>query len=77
MRRAVQRHHPRGARRQGRGRRSKLPKPREIKNVLDEYVIGQERAKKMLSVAVYNHYKRLEIAPARRTMSSSPRATSC
>jgi ATP-dependent Clp protease ATP-binding subunit ClpX len=39
---------------------TKLPKPQEIKSVLDEYVIGQERAKKILSVAVYNHYKRLE-----------------
>ncbi len=39
---------------------SKLPKPREIKDILDQYVIGQERAKKILSVAVYNHYKRLE-----------------
>ncbi|GAB6040003.1 ATP-dependent Clp protease ATP-binding subunit ClpX [Endothiovibrio diazotrophicus] len=39
---------------------SKLPKPQEIKQVLDEYVIGQERAKKVLSVAVYNHYKRLD-----------------
>ena len=39
---------------------SKLPKPQEIKSVLDQYVIGQERAKKVLSVAVYNHYKRLE-----------------
>ncbi len=39
---------------------SKLPKPHEIKAVLDEYVIGQERAKKVLAVAVYNHYKRLE-----------------
>ena len=39
---------------------SRLPKPHEIKQVLDEYVIGQERAKKILSVAVYNHYKRLE-----------------
>jgi ATP-dependent Clp protease ATP-binding subunit ClpX len=38
----------------------KLPKPREIKDVLDEYVIGQEKAKKVLSVAVYNHYKRIE-----------------
>src|SRR6056297_719974 len=40
--------------------RTKLPKPHEIKAVLDEYVIGQQRAKKVLSVAVYNHYKRLE-----------------
>jgi ATP-dependent Clp protease ATP-binding subunit ClpX len=39
---------------------SKLPKPKEIKYIVDEYVIGQERAKKVLSVAVYNHYKRLE-----------------
>ncbi len=37
-----------------------LPKPQEIKEVLDEYVIGQQRAKKVLSVAVYNHYKRLD-----------------
>ena len=36
-----------------------LPKPHEIRAVLDEYVIGQEQAKKVLSVAVYNHYKRL------------------
>jgi ATP-dependent Clp protease ATP-binding subunit ClpX len=40
--------------------RDKLPKPHEIKAVLDEYVIGQQRAKKVLSVAVYNHYKRLD-----------------
>ena len=39
---------------------SPLPKPREIKETLDEYVIGQERAKKILSVAVHNHYKRIE-----------------
>jgi ATP-dependent Clp protease ATP-binding subunit ClpX len=39
---------------------TKLPKPQEIKDVLDEYVIGQQRAKKVLSVAVYNHYKRLD-----------------
>ena len=37
-----------------------LPTPHEIKNILDEYVIGQEQAKKILSVAVYNHYKRLD-----------------
>jgi len=37
-----------------------LPTPHEIKEILDEYVIGQESAKKILSVAVYNHYKRLE-----------------
>jgi len=39
---------------------SKLPIPKEIKRILDEYVIGQEQAKKVLAVAVYNHYKRLE-----------------
>jgi ATP-dependent Clp protease ATP-binding subunit ClpX len=37
-----------------------LPKPHEIKKLLDEYVIGQEQAKKKLAVAVYNHYKRIE-----------------
>ncbi|MEI6414214.1 MAG: ATP-dependent Clp protease ATP-binding subunit ClpX [Pseudomonadota bacterium] len=41
---------------------NRLPKPREIKANLDEYVIGQEVAKKVLSVAVYNHYKRMELA---------------
>ncbi|QSX78282.1 ATP-dependent Clp protease ATP-binding subunit ClpX [Agrilutibacter solisilvae] len=40
--------------------RSHLPKPREILEVLDQYVIGQARAKKTLAVAVYNHYKRIE-----------------
>ena len=38
----------------------KVPKPSEIKAVLDEYVIGQDRAKKALSVAVHNHYKRIQ-----------------
>ncbi len=37
-----------------------LPKPAEIKHVLDQYVVGQERAKKILAVAVHNHYKRIE-----------------
>jgi len=40
--------------------RSDIPKPVEIKTFLDEYVVGQERAKKVLSVAVHNHYKRIE-----------------
>ena len=42
------------------GTRNDLPKPAEILDVLDQYVIGQTRAKKVLAVAVYNHYKRLE-----------------
>ena len=41
--------------------RSSLPVPQDIKKFLDEYVIGQERTKKKLAVAVYNHYKRIEI----------------
>ncbi len=40
--------------------RSSVPKPSDIKKILDEYVIGQERAKRTLSVAVHNHYKRIE-----------------
>ena len=39
---------------------TRLPKPVEINSILEEYVIGQDRAKKILSVAVYNHYKRLD-----------------
>ncbi|MCA9522444.1 MAG: ATP-dependent Clp protease ATP-binding subunit ClpX [Myxococcales bacterium] len=39
---------------------AQIPKPAEIKSILDEYVIGQTRAKKVLSVAVYNHYKRID-----------------
>jgi ATP-dependent Clp protease ATP-binding subunit ClpX len=41
-------------------RKSTIPKPCEIKEALDEYVIGQDRAKKVLSVAVHNHYKRVD-----------------
>ncbi len=40
--------------------RAAIPKPKEIKEHLDEYIIGQERAKKILSVAVHNHYKRID-----------------
>ncbi|MFN5988273.1 MAG: ATP-dependent protease ATP-binding subunit ClpX [Dolichospermum sp.] len=40
---------------------NQIPKPREIKKYLDEHVIGQDEAKKVLSVAVYNHYKRLAV----------------
>ena len=42
-----------------------LPKPHEVKAYLDEYVIGQEKTKKKLAVAVYNHYKRIELARRR------------
>ncbi len=42
------------------GGRTHLPKPREIMETLDQYVVGQTRAKKALAVAVYNHYKRME-----------------
>ena len=50
---------------------SQIPKPREIKNHLDEHVIGQEEAKKVLSVAVYNHYKRLSILQNKTNSKSS------
>ena len=65
--RALQRHHRRGDRE---GAESfglaPVPKPAEIKTVLDEYVIGQERAKKILAVAVHNHYKRIDAKVGRR-----------
>ena len=44
----------------GKGAKSDLPVPHEIRDILDQYVIGQDTAKKILSVAVYNHYKRLK-----------------
>ena len=44
---------------------SQIPKPRELKKYLDEHVIGQDEAKKILSVAVYNHYKRLSLTEAK------------
>ena len=44
----------------GKGQKLKVPKPKEIKDYLDQYVIGQNEAKRYLSVAVYNHYKRLQ-----------------
>ena len=47
------------------GVRSALPKPQEIKTFLDEYVIGQDETKKRLSVAVYQHYKRIEMTKIR------------
>ncbi len=47
------------------GEPARLPKPREIARVLDEYVIGQEAAKKALAVAVYNHYKRIQLEKSR------------
>jgi ATP-dependent Clp protease ATP-binding subunit ClpX len=43
-----------------RDQKLRIPRPSEIKGILDEYVVGQERAKKTLAVAVHNHYKRIE-----------------
>jgi ATP-dependent Clp protease ATP-binding subunit ClpX len=49
-----------------------IPKPKEIKDYLDEHVIGQERAKKILSVAVYNHYKRLSLVQTKKQGNDQP-----
>ena len=51
---------------------SQIPKPREIKNYLDENVIGQDEAKKVLSVAVYNHYKRLSFIRSKNSGKHPP-----
>ena len=50
---------------------STIPKPAQIKKVLDEYVIGQDRAKKILAVAVHNHYKRIDHKQAPPTLAGS------
>jgi ATP-dependent Clp protease ATP-binding subunit ClpX len=50
---------------------NQIPKPREIKKYLDEHVIGQDEAKKVLSVAVYNHYKRLSFTQSKSTGKAS------
>ena len=54
-----------------------VPPPKEILAQLSEYVVGQEQAKKVLSVAVYNHYKRINTTAPSATTSSWRRATSC
>ena len=66
-----------GTRRPGRSNKSKMvlgqiPKPTDIKHHLDNHVIGQHSAKKVLSVAVYNHYKRLSVDQAKDSDKSSP-----
>ena len=63
---------------QGKGRfkMKAVPKPVDIKKYLDQYVIGQDEAKRFLSVAVYNHYKRLQQPPRTRMVWRSRRAIS-
>ena len=59
------------------GAKSDLPVPHEIRDILDQYVIGQDLAKKILSVAVYNHYKRLKNAHQERRRRAREERTSC
>lgn len=51
----------------GSERQAELPKPQEIAKVLNDYIVGQELAKKVLSVAIYNHYKRLTVAKSSKS----------
>ena len=60
---------------ENRSARSPLPVPQEIKKFLDEYVIGQEQTKKKLAVAVYNHYKRVEIQKQSRNRKNDTELT--
>ena len=70
---------PRRSRRRSQSLRARRdPQAAEIKKVLDEYVIGQDRAKKILAVAVHNHYKRIDAKQTRASTTSSCRSrTSC
>src|SRR6266699_2132347 len=57
---------------------AKVPSPRRINEILDQYVIGQDKAKRVLSVAVYNHYKRVGAGHrADRVRQDAPRAHTC
>ena len=55
----------------------KLPKPLELKEFLDQYVIGQDATKKKLAVAVYNHYKRIQMNSSAAPKWSFPNPTFC
>ena len=57
--------------------RRAAPSPREIYAFLDDYIVGQEQAKKILSVAVYNHYKRVQVGREPGPEMSWPSPTSC
>src|SRR4051794_25404477 len=54
-----------------------LPRPMEIYGALNDYVVSQEEAKRTLSVAVYNHYKRVQMAPRTATSSCRSRTSCC